>query len=95
MADRHQLNVTLPDDMADQIRARVATGQYASESDVVIEALRTLEDREPTLEQWLRTEVAAAYDAIAADPSRGLSLDQVRSSLAATHDRLAAAAAKE
>lgn len=92
MADRHQLSVTLPDDLAAQVRARVASGQYASESDVVVEALRALEDREQTLEQWLRTEVVAAYDALAADPSRGLSLDEVRSSLAATHDRLAAAA---
>lgn len=92
MADRHQLIVTLPDDMADQVRARVASGQYASESDVVIEALRTLDDREQSLEHWLRTEVAAAYDAMKADPSRGLSLDEVRASLAATHDRLAAAA---
>ena len=92
MADSHQLQVTLPDDLADQVRAKVASGQYASESDVVIEALRTLEDREQCVEQWLRTDVAAAYDALAADPSRGLSLDQVRASLAATHDRLAAAA---
>lgn len=87
MADRHQLNVTLPDDLADQVRARVASGQYASESDVVIEALRTLDDREQSLEQWLRTEVAAAYDSMAADPSRGLSLDEVRARLAATHER--------
>ncbi|HYG49240.1 MAG TPA: type II toxin-antitoxin system ParD family antitoxin [Allosphingosinicella sp.] len=92
MADRHPLNITLPGDLADQLRARVESGQYASESDVVIEALRTLDDREQTLEQWLRTEVAAAYDAMAADPSRGLSLDEVRASLTATHDRLAAAA---
>jgi putative addiction module CopG family antidote len=92
MADSHQLSVTLPDDLADQIRAKVASGRFASESDVVIEALRTLEDREQTLEQWLRTEVVQAYDAMAADPSRGLSLDEVRASLAATHDRLAAAA---
>ena len=92
MADRHQLSVTLPDDLADQVRARVASGRYASEGDVVIEALRALEDREQTLGQWLRTEVVQAYDAMAADPSRGLSLDEVRASLAATHDRLAAAA---
>ncbi len=92
MADSHHLSVTLPDDLADQIRAKVASGRFASESDVVIEALRTLEDREQTLEQWLRTEVVQAYDAMAADPARGLSLDEVRASLAATHDRLAAAA---
>jgi antitoxin ParD1/3/4 len=92
MADRHQLSITLPDDLADQVRAKVASGQYASESAVVIEALRTLRDCEQTVEQWLRTEVVAAYDAMAGDPSRGLSLDEVRASLAATHNRLEAAA---
>jgi Arc/MetJ-type ribon-helix-helix transcriptional regulator len=35
MADSHQLSVTLPDDLADQVRAKVAPGQFASESDVV------------------------------------------------------------
>ncbi|MFL6856320.1 MAG: type II toxin-antitoxin system ParD family antitoxin [Allosphingosinicella sp.] len=92
MADRHQLSVTLPDDLAAQVRAKVVSGEYGSESDVIAEALRTLQDREQSVEQWLRTEVAAAYDALAADPSRGLSLEEVRASLAATHDRLEAAA---
>ncbi len=31
MADRHPLRVTWPDDLADQVRAGVATGQYANE----------------------------------------------------------------
>jgi len=90
MADSHQLNVTLPDDLADQVRARVASGQYASESDVVAEALRTLEDREHDVEHWLRTEAVAIYDRMKADPSRGRSLDEVRVSLAALHDRTVA-----
>jgi antitoxin ParD1/3/4 len=92
MADRHQFNVTLPDDMADQVRAKVASGQFASESDVVVEALRTLEDRDQCVEQWLRTEVLEAYDEIEADPGSGVSLNEVRESLAATRRRLEAAA---
>jgi antitoxin ParD1/3/4 len=87
MADRHQLSVTLPDDLAEKVRARVASGEYASESDVVAEALRTLQDREQTLEQWLRTEVVEAYDKMQTDPSRGVSLEEVRASLTALHDR--------
>lgn len=94
MADRHQLSVTLPDDLAAQVRARVASGEYASESDVVIEALRTLQDCEQSVEQWLRTEVVEAYDELEADPSRGVSLDEVRESLAATRSRIEAAAQK-
>lgn len=87
MADRHQLSITLPDGMAAQVRARVASGQYASESDVVIEALRTLEDRECDVEHWLRTEGVAIYDRMKTDPSRGRTLEQVRASLAALHER--------
>lgn len=90
MADSHQIKVTLPDDLADQIPARVASGQYASESDVVAEALRTLEDRGYDVEHWLRTEAVAIYDRMKADPSRGRSLDEVRASLAALHERTVA-----
>jgi hypothetical protein len=34
------------------------------------------------LEHWLRTEVAAAYDEMKADPSRGLTVEQVLQHLA-------------
>lgn len=88
MADRHQLSVTLPDDVAEQVRARVASGLYASESDVVVEALRTLEEREQGLEHWLRTDVVEAYDELEADPASGASLDELRQSLAETRRRL-------
>lgn len=84
MADRHELSVTVPDDLAEQVRARVATSEFACLSDVVAEALRTLEDRDRDLEHWLRSEVVAAYDKMKADPSRARSLEQVRASLAAS-----------
>lgn len=92
MADRHQMSIVLPDDLAEQVRARVASGDYASESDVVIEALRTLQDRDLSVEHWLRTEVVEAYDELEADPASGISLDELRESLAATRRRLEAAA---
>lgn len=92
MADRHQLSVTLPDDLAEQVRAKVASGQYASESDVVIEALRALQDSEQSVEDWLRTEVVQAYDELDADPASGVSLGEMRDSLAATRRRLEAVA---
>ena len=90
MADRHQLSVTLPDDLADRVRARVASAEYANESDVIAEALRTLDDRDHDLEHWLRTDVVAAYDKMKADPSRGRSIEQVRASLATLHERTVA-----
>lgn len=53
-------------------------------------------DRYPPLaaecEHWLRTEVAVAYDALKADPTRGLAIDDVRANLVkARRDREAAA----
>lgn len=38
--------------------------------------------RERAVESWLHQQVGPAYDAIQADPSRGLSADQVRAHLA-------------
>ena len=80
-----QMSITLPDEVAAQVRARVASGAYANEIDVICEGLLALEDREMTVEQWLRTEVAEIYDAMKADPARGLTVEQVKASL--TEDR--------
>ncbi len=87
MRTTQQFSVTLPNDMADQVRAKVASGEYASESEVIRDGLRALNARERATEEWLRTEVVATYDAMERDPSRGLSVSDVRASLAAEHKR--------
>jgi antitoxin ParD1/3/4 len=78
-----QLSITLPNDMADALRDRVRNGEYASESEVVREGLRALFARDQAIESWLRGEVAAAYDAVVADPSRTVSAQALRARLAA------------
>ncbi|GAB7141646.1 ribbon-helix-helix domain-containing protein [Mycobacterium riyadhense] len=83
MRTTRQLSITLPIDMADALRERVRSGEYASESEVVREGLRALFARDHAVEAWLRDEVAAAYDAVAADPSRAVSAQTVRARLAA------------
>ncbi len=88
-ATSHQMSITLPDDVAAQVRARVASGKYASEIDVICDGLLALEDREMTVEQWLRTEVADIYDEMKADPGRGLTVEQVKASLAEDRRRRA------
>ncbi len=87
MRTTKQLSVTLPNEMAAQVRARVASGEYASESEVIRDGLRALQARDSALEHWLRTEAAMAYDELAADPSRGRTMDQVRARLAETRRR--------
>lgn len=87
MRSTKQLSVTLPNEMAAQIRAKVESGAYASESEVIREGLRALQAQERALEAWLNGEAAKAYDAFEADPSRGRSSEDIRASLAAAHDR--------
>jgi putative addiction module CopG family antidote len=69
--------------MAEMVRARVESGEYASESEVIRDGLRALEMHDRALEAWLREDVAAAYDTMKADPSRARSKAEVRASLAA------------
>lgn len=90
MRSTQQFSITLPNEMADAVKAKVAAGEYATESEVIRDGLRTLLARDQAVETWLRTEVAAAYDAMRADPSRGLTVDQVRASLADSRRRRAA-----
>lgn len=87
MRSTQQFSITLPNEMAQAVRAKVAAGEYATESEVIRDGLRVLLARDRVVEDWLRNEVAAAYDAMQADPQRAIGVDRVKS-------RLAAAAAK-
>lgn len=83
MRTTRQLSITLPNDMADALRQRVRSGEYASESEVIREGLRALFARDQAVEAWLREGVATAYDAVVADHSRAVAAQSVRARLAA------------
>jgi putative addiction module CopG family antidote len=83
MRTTRQLSITLPNEMANTLRERVASGEYASESEVIRDGLRTLFARDNAVEAWLRDEAAAAYDALKTNPSRAVTPQQVRERLAA------------
>ena len=85
MRSTQQLSVTVPNEMAQMIKAKVSSGEYASESEVIRDGLRALQARDAAMEKWLLREVAPAYDAIMADPARGLSAADVKANLAAQH----------
>lgn len=85
MRTTQQFSITLPLEMAEAVKAKVATGEYASESEVIRDGLRVLLARDQHIETWLREQVAPAYDAIKAKPARALSVDDVRARLAAAH----------
>lgn len=81
MRSTRQMSVTLPYAMADAVRARVESGEYASESEVIREGLRALLERERAVETWLLGPVAAACAAIRTETVRPVSVGEVRRSL--------------
>ena len=72
MRTTKQMSVTLPHEMADMVRAKVVSGEYASESEVIREGLRALAARDRAVEAWLRDQVVPAYDRLLADPESAL-----------------------
>jgi putative addiction module CopG family antidote len=87
MRTTQQFSITLPNEMADIVKTKVAAGEYATESEVIRDGLRVLMARDRATENWLRQEVGKAFDLLKADPSRGVSVAQVRATLAAEHKK--------
>ena len=85
MRSTQQFSITLPHEMAEMVHAKVESGEYASESEVIRDGLRALLLHERALEGWLREQVAPTYDAMKAKPSRAVAVKKVRASLAAAH----------
>lgn len=81
MRTTQQLSITLPFEMAEVVKAKVAAGDYASESEVIRDGLRALMARDRAVETWLQEEVGPAYDRYKADPSMVLTLRDVGATL--------------
>lgn len=89
MRSTQQFSITLPNEMADLVKAKVAGGEYATESEVIRDGLRTLLARDRAMEAWLREQVVPAAQALKADPGRALSAALVREQLAEKRRRRA------
>lgn len=85
MRSTQQFSITLPNEMAETVRAKVASGEYATESEVIRDGLRALMARDHAVDAWLKKEVAGAYDALKASPRRAVPASKVRARLAAAH----------
>ncbi len=85
MRTTQQFSITLPTEMAGLVKSKVACGDYATESEVIRDGLRVLMARDRAQENWLRTQVGPALDAVKADPNRAVPIAQVRKRLAAAH----------
>ena len=82
MSASEKRTFSLPVEHAAFIDAQVASGAFASASEVVRAGLRALQERDAAVERWLSSEVAPTYDAMKADRSVALSgnevLDRIR-----------------
>ena len=88
MRTTQQLSITLPNEMAEAIKTKVRSGEYATESEVIREGLRALLNRDRAIEIWLQNEVGVAYDALKSNPSRAVTADQVRERLASENAKM-------
>ena len=92
MRTTKQLSITLPNNMAEALRQRVDSGEYASESEVIRDGLRALFARDAAVEQWLRTEVLEAYDELRANPDQAITSAELKKQLKEAREQKMAAA---
>jgi putative addiction module CopG family antidote len=82
MRTTQQFSITLANEMANVVKTKVAGGDYATESEVTRDGLRALMARDRAVDSWLLQAVAPAHDALKADPTRAVTIAQVRARLA-------------
>lgn len=71
------LTVTLPDDIVEEIEARVAAGDYASESALVLDSLDSHFAAGFDLDERQVAEIRASCAEMAADPTLGIPIDEI------------------
>lgn len=85
MSRTRAVTIELPEEMADMIAEKVRSGEYQSESDVVVDGLLSLvfEDgpHQAEIDRWMKTEMVPMLEAIDADPSLLIPLEDARRQL--------------
>lgn len=85
MASTAELTITLPLELAEIVRAKVADGEFPSESAYIESVLGSNLTEQPAdddFERWLRSTGVERYDAYDADPSKVRSAHQVLQTVA-------------
>jgi len=77
MRTTEQYSITLPRAMARMVEKKIASGAYASVSEIVREGVRTLAERDAAIEKWLRTEVVESIRNYEANPESAIPADKV------------------
>ncbi|HXP95307.1 MAG TPA: type II toxin-antitoxin system ParD family antitoxin [Telmatospirillum sp.] len=85
MAAAEKRTFSLPSEQAAYIDRLVATGTYATSSEVIRAGLRALQERDAAVERWLREEVVPVAAAMQADPDRAIPVETVFGKIRALH----------
>ncbi len=92
MSRTRAVTIELPEEMADMIAEKVRSGEYLSESDVVVDGLLSLvfEDgpHQTEIDRWIETDMVPMLEAIDADPSLLIPLEDARRQLHEYIDQL-------
>ena len=64
MRSTQSLSITLPLEMAQMVKDKVASGEDATESEVIRDGLRTLAARDAAVERWLMDDVVPTIQAL-------------------------------
>ena len=83
------LTITLPDDLAETVRARVVAGNYPDESAVIADLLRSKADEAEFSAAWV-AEIVATVDRLDAGTEPLHSTEDVRAYLKQPRDQRAA-----
>lgn len=81
MGVMEKLSVDIPADLLATVRAQVAAGRYASESEAITAALWAATADDDDLDAWLRGPVADAYDAVERGDTVLMTSEEVRAAL--------------
>jgi antitoxin ParD1/3/4 len=85
MTTREKHTVPLSAEEAKYVDSLVASGAFASASEVVRAGLQALREREAAIDRWLQEEVVPVYDAMQRDPDRAISGREVTATLDSHH----------
>jgi antitoxin ParD1/3/4 len=87
MGQPEKLDITLPDDLLKFVRSKVSRGEFASESEVILDALEALRIEDEELERFEREVVVPTHEHLLSNPSSVVSADEVFAELEAARQR--------